>query len=55
VFQFLIPILDWLRVGWGIMGDGPGRLEEMDLLERLPAYKEYTEQVPPFLTKVRLH
>jgi protein-S-isoprenylcysteine O-methyltransferase Ste14 len=31
------------------------RLEEMDLLERLPAYKEYIQQVPRFLPKVRLH
>lgn len=30
------------------------RLEEMDLVERLPAYKEYMQRVPRFLPKVRL-
>jgi protein-S-isoprenylcysteine O-methyltransferase Ste14 len=30
------------------------RLEEIDLVERLPAYKEYMQRVPRFLPKVRL-
>jgi protein-S-isoprenylcysteine O-methyltransferase Ste14 len=29
------------------------RLEEMDLLERLPAYKDYMQQVPRFVPKLR--
>jgi len=30
------------------------RLEEMDLLERLPAYKDYMQRVPRFIPKLRL-
>jgi protein-S-isoprenylcysteine O-methyltransferase Ste14 len=30
-------------------------LEEKDLVQRLPAYKEYIRQVPRFLPKGRLH
>lgn len=29
------------------------RLEEVDLLQRLPAYREYMEQVPRFLPRLR--
>ena len=29
------------------------RLEEMDLVERLPAYKEYMQQVPRFVPRLR--
>lgn len=31
------------------------RLEEIDLVQRLPAYRGYMTQVPRFLPKVRLH
>ena len=31
------------------------RLEEKDLIQRLPAYKEYMQRVPRFLPKVRFH
>ncbi len=30
------------------------RLEEMDLLERLPAYKDYMQRVPRFVPRLRL-
>jgi protein-S-isoprenylcysteine O-methyltransferase Ste14 len=31
------------------------RLEEMDLVERLPAYEEYMQRVPRFIPRVRRH
>ena len=30
------------------------RLEELDLVARLPAYKEYMREVPRFVPKIKL-
>jgi protein-S-isoprenylcysteine O-methyltransferase Ste14 len=37
----------WVRI--------QARLEEMDLVQRMPAYQEYMQQVPRFVPKFRLH
>lgn len=37
-------------LGWAIV---QARLEELDLLQRLPAYREYMEQVPRFVPRLR--
>jgi protein-S-isoprenylcysteine O-methyltransferase Ste14 len=39
-----------LGVGWLII---QARLEEIDLLQRLPAYRKYMEQVPRFVPRLR--
>lgn len=39
-----------LGVFWIIL---QARLEEMDLLQRLPAYKDYMQQVPPFVPRLK--
>jgi protein-S-isoprenylcysteine O-methyltransferase Ste14 len=36
--------------GWLI---AQARLEELDLVKRLPAYREYMEQVPRFVPRLR--
>lgn len=38
-----------LTIGWFII---QARLEEMDLRQRLPGYREYAEQVPAFVPRV---
>lgn len=37
-----------LGLGWVVL---QARLEEMDLVQRLPAYREYMAKVPPFLPR----
>jgi len=49
VTVFTACLLGWL---WVMV---QARLEEMDLVQRLPAYKDYMQQVPRFLPKVRFH
>ena len=39
-----------LGVGWTLV---QARLEEMDLVERLPAYREYMKRVPRFVPRLR--
>jgi protein-S-isoprenylcysteine O-methyltransferase Ste14 len=39
-----------IGVGWVLV---QARLEELDLLQRLPAYREYMQRVPRFLPRVR--
>jgi protein-S-isoprenylcysteine O-methyltransferase Ste14 len=39
-----------LGVAWAV---AQARLEEHDLIERLPAYREYREQVPGFIPRIR--
>jgi protein-S-isoprenylcysteine O-methyltransferase Ste14 len=39
-----------LGVGWTLL---QARLEEMDLVERLPAYREYMMRVPRFVPRLR--
>jgi len=39
-----------IGVGWVLI---QARLEELDLLQRLPAYREYMKRVPRFLPRVR--
>lgn len=39
-----------LGIGWLIV---QARLEEIDLMQRLPAYREYMEQVPRFVPRLR--
>lgn len=41
-----------LGVIWVII---QARLEELDLVERLPVYKEYMQRVPRFIPRLRLH
>lgn len=40
-----------LGVIWAV---GQARLEELDLTQRLPAYKEYMKRVPAFVPKLKL-
>ena len=39
-----------LGVGWVLI---QARLEELDLLQRMPAYREYMQRVPRFLPRLR--
>lgn len=45
-----ISIACFLGVVWVVL---QARLEELDLVERIPTYSEYMQRVPPFVPKFR--
>jgi protein-S-isoprenylcysteine O-methyltransferase Ste14 len=45
---YIVGLACLLGVGWDIL---QARLEELDLLQRMPAYREYMSQVPRFLPR----
>ena len=47
-----IPVILASALGWGYVFI-QARLEELDLVERLPAYRQYMQQVPRFFPRLR--